>query len=868
MDYQEMTREELIEVLTSLKANVTGVFVRCAIFNYALDGIVLTDDRGRFIDANPAVCELLGYPRQALLNLSIGDFIPGVNKKVGQQLWEEFIRTGQQSGEYILTRGDGLQIPVEYRAVANIQPGVHLSILRDITGRKEAEAKLRQSEEKFRTIFENAPVMINSVDSAGRFHLWNKECEKNLGYTAEEVLYKDEPLSNFYPHHGAYKKAFQDIQKSDGKFREYSALAKDGRMRTQLWANFRLPDGSNIATGIDITEQKEAELALQESEERFRAIFEQSDVAIFLVDPETGGILLANPAFFALLDYTAADLKELTHYDVDAHLREDLDRGLNQLTLQKQQALGERIYRRKDGTLIHVEVNFNLIDYLGTRSVCVIARDITRQKQKEKELLETKEMLEKTFSSIKEAVFIVDGKDRVIIDCNPAVERVFGYTPDELRGVNTAVLYPNRQMYEAFARQAAPALRATGTFNAEFPMKRKDGRLIFTEHTFTLAGDGDKLDFGVSVVRDITQRREAEERLRQAEKRARLAVEYFPYNFIIYDAQRRYQYINPQGYNLWGRKENEMLGKRDEEIFSPEITHQYLPHLKRCVKEKRHQMFERSFDINQQRFTFIIHYIPILDEKGQIHQILGIFQDISERFRHEERLKKSRQQMRALAARLQSIREEERANIARELHDELGQMLTGVQINIATLAKKVNKAISPQQQESIMTEMDRLSDRVKSTIKNVRNIITKLRPAILDNFGIVAAAEWEVEVFQQQTGIPCVFRCDQDEYMLDPARSTAIFRILQECLTNVARHANASRVEVLLSQSGKNICLEVRDNGRGISGEDIHSFQSLGLLGMKERVKAFGGDFFIQPLIGKGTVVKAMIPLQQPEGKP
>ncbi len=860
---QTPTGAGCIEALPARKENAIRDLGQCVIFKHSLDGILLVDDQGRILDANPAACELLGYPKKALLNLSLAELTVPESREAEQKRWAELIRDGQQRGEYRLTRGDGSPIGAEYCAVANIRPGVHLSILRNVTERKKTEDKLRQSEEKFRTIFENAPVMINSIDCAGRFHLWNKECEKNLGYTAEEVLNKYELLSNLYPHHGAYKKAFQDIQKSDGKFREYSALAKDGRMRTQLWANFRLPDGSNIATGIDITEQKEAELALQESEERFRAIFEQSDVAIFLVDPETGGILLANPAFFALLDYTAADLKSLTHCDVDAHLREDLDRDLNQLALQKQQTLEERIYRRKDGTLIHVEVNFNIIDYLGTRSVCVIARDITRQKQKEKELLETKEMLEKTFSSIKEAVFIVDGKDRVIIDCNPAVERIFGYTPDELRGVNTAILYPNRQMYEAFARKGEPVLKATGTFNTEFQMKRKDGRLIYTEHTVTLIGGNEKLDFAVSVVRDITQQRETEERLRQAEKRARLAVEHFPYSFVIYDAHRRYQYLNPQGYNLWDRKEGEMLGKRDEEIFSREITHQYLPHLKRCVKEKRNQMFECSFDINQQRFTFIIHYIPILDKKGQIHQILGIFQDISERFRHEERLEKSRQQMRALAARLQSIREEERANIARELHDELAQVLTGVQINIATLAKKIEKAVNSPQRGDIMNEINRLSDRVKSTIKNVRNIITKLRPAILDNFGIVAAAEWTVEDFQQQTGIRCFFSCPQEEIILDPARSTAIFRILQECLTNVARHANASRVEVLLSQSGENICLEVRDNGRGISEENIHSFQSLGLLGMKERVKAFRGDFFIQPLIRKGTVVKAVIPLPQ-----
>lgn len=231
--------------------------------------------------------------------------------------------------------------------------------------------------------------------------------------------------------------------------------------------------------------------------------------------------------------------------------------------------------------------------------------------------------------------------------------------------------------------------------------------------------------------------------------------------------------------------------------------------------------------------------------------------ELAERALTEQRLRASEENLRALAAHLLSVREEERIHIARDIHDELGQALTGLKFDLNSLAKNFEKdpaAVRSEKQQGLGLAIDRI-------INSVRRIASGLRPEVLDEIGLAAAFEWQAREFQRRTGIRCNVNIAARFVDPDKGRSTALFRIFQELLTNVARHANATRVNVSLGESEAALALAVEDNGRGIKENEIESPRSLGLLGLRERVLAFGGTIGIKGDEGKGTKVSVSIPV-------
>ena len=232
--------------------------------------------------------------------------------------------------------------------------------------------------------------------------------------------------------------------------------------------------------------------------------------------------------------------------------------------------------------------------------------------------------------------------------------------------------------------------------------------------------------------------------------------------------------------------------------------------------------------------------------------------ELAERAMTEQRLRSSEENLRALAAHLQSVREEERIHIAREIHDELGQALTGLKFDIGKLAKTACRD-DPETGEKIAG----LSQNIDRIINSVRRIASGLRPEVLDEIGLSAAIGWQAREFQRRTGVRCTVEIEPGFGDPDKERSTALFRIFQELLTNVARHANATRVNARLADD-HGLSLVVEDNGRGVRSEELEGNKSLGFLGLKERVLAFGGSIDVRGEEGKGTKVSVLIPnLQQ-----
>ena len=236
--------------------------------------------------------------------------------------------------------------------------------------------------------------------------------------------------------------------------------------------------------------------------------------------------------------------------------------------------------------------------------------------------------------------------------------------------------------------------------------------------------------------------------------------------------------------------------------------------------------------------------------------VIGMIIDITDRKRMENELKRSREQLRSLSARLQQIREEERIRIAREIHDELGGFLTVLKLDLAALGKEATTDSA-----SFLHKLDSITKTVVSAIGSVRRICSDLRPSMLDHIGLTAATEWQVEEWQQKTGIRCAMASSLNDEHVDPGRATAAFRVLQEALTNVARHAAATSVQVRLWTDAGRLRLEIHDNGRGIAAATVDDSTSLGLLGMKERVFSFGGSVDIFGAPERGTTVDVSIPL-------
>jgi len=233
--------------------------------------------------------------------------------------------------------------------------------------------------------------------------------------------------------------------------------------------------------------------------------------------------------------------------------------------------------------------------------------------------------------------------------------------------------------------------------------------------------------------------------------------------------------------------------------------------------------------------------------------------EIAERERAEEQLRTSLDRLRALAARFQSVREEERTSIAREIHDELGQACTAIKMDLALIGRRL-----PKKQTQLRAKVDSSIHLVDSTIVTLRRIASELRPRTLDDLGLPAALEAQAQEFESRTGIGCSVTLPQEPLNLDADRSTAIFRIFQESLTNVARHAHATRVEAHLKTENDRIIFEVFDNGSGFDPAEAKAHKSLGLVGMQERALLLNGDLKIEGVPSAGTTLTLTIPLPRP----
>jgi PAS domain S-box-containing protein len=357
---------------------------------------------------------------------------------------------------------------------------------------------------------------------------------------------------------------------------------------------------------------------------------------------------------------------------------------------------------------------------------------------------------------------------------------------------------------------------------------------------------------------EIDERRRAEGELTRKKEILQKIFDQIPLMISFFDAEGRLEMVNREWERLRGWSLTELQDQNLDILAVSYPDPKDLRRVREFIEESSGEWKDFKIRVKDGRLI----NASIADVRLSDGTLVSIGQDITERKRTEERLRATSEQLRALTASLTSAREEEGIRIAREIHDELGSVLTSLRWELENLDGLVSEFTDPREQQILRKKTGVMMDLTDTTIGVVRRIASELRPSVLDELGLVEAIEWQAQQFQTRTGITCNFRCTLEGLDLSDEQSTAVFRIFQESLTNVLRHAQATEVEVRIMRDDGNIILTITDNGRGISDEQILGPDSLGLLGMRERAHLIGGEIDIAGTPGIGTSVTVRVPIR------
>ncbi|MBN2765488.1 MAG: PAS domain S-box protein [Paludibacteraceae bacterium] len=361
-----------------------------------------------------------------------------------------------------------------------------------------------------------------------------------------------------------------------------------------------------------------------------------------------------------------------------------------------------------------------------------------------------------------------------------------------------------------------------------------------------------------TISHDITEQQIAASKIRKLSK----AVDQSPVGICITDTEGIIEYINPVVSKITGYSTQELINEHINIFGSGEKTSEENDALWKTIRAGKVWVGEFYNQKKNGEFFWESDTIsPIFDTTGEISHFLAIKEDITNRKISEIALNKSKDLLRKFASHLQTVREEEKISLAREIHDDLGQSLVALKIEAGLLKNKINKTNNNDHSAEISDRFDKIISLVEHTIKAARRIMNGLRPELLELNGFISAAATYIHEFEDRYQINCEFTPDKQGVELNSQQSLTLFRILQESLSNIARHSKATNVSVLLKNAHNKFLLEITDNGIGFDLQNKNARQdSYGMLGMQERVVILGGELQISSEIGKGTSVCVSIP--------
>jgi two-component system, NarL family, sensor histidine kinase UhpB len=408
------------------------------------------------------------------------------------------------------------------------------------------------------------------------------------------------------------------------------------------------------------------------------------------------------------------------------------------------------------------------------------------------------------------------------------------------------------------SRLDLPFIFVSGTIGEETAVKAmKSGAhdYVMKDNLARLAAAVER-ELGEAQVRRESRR--AEEMMRASEHKYRHLFESMhDAALLVAEDSGKIVDANPQAETLLGRTRGEIIGMNQRELYPRQNEWSGFP----MPREESAGVYET--EVLCKNGTTIPTDVSISRMQLQGRSLLLLLlRDITRRKQTESELRSSREQLRALAARLQAVREEERTRVAREIHDELGQMLTALKMDLRCIEQDIER-VEDSRLNPVLDKAVGATELTDSLAKSVQRIAAELRPGILDRLGLVTALAYEAEQFQQRTGIICHLKTPPEEPALQVEAVTAVFRIFQEAMTNIARHAGASEVHIQLEFQPQALALEIRDNGKGIQALDLFGTCSLGVLGMQERARQLGGEVVFRAGIGGGTIVALQIPNPQ-----
>jgi PAS domain S-box-containing protein len=865
-----MTAHAQREQTEKLRKETESLLLRNqALMQNSVDGVHIMDMQGNIVEANDAFCRMLGYTPEEMSRLNVTDWDAQWS---AEELRERFKWLIGKSARFETVHRckDGALIDVEISTSGmEIEGQCFLfASSHDITNRKRAENALRESEENYRSLFEN---MLDGYASCRM--LFEHGVPQDFIYL--DVNSKFEELTGLKDVAGKkVSEVIPGIRESNPKlFETYWRVAVTGQPEKfqsyvdalGMWFSIAVYSPRKehfIAVFENITERKQAEAALLKSEANLRAILDNSPYLTWLKDTE-GRYITVNKVF---ADYLRLeDIKQaIGKTDLDLQPQELAEKyradDAEVMAARQRKHVEESAF---DGKTIHwvetsktpiIDAHGNVLGTVG------FARDITERKRMQ---LEAEALLRRNQALMKnsmDGIHVLDMQGN-LVDANGAFCRMLGYSREEMAGFNVAdwaAEFSGETSRVRFSDYIGKS------FMIETLYRRKDGALINAEISIAREEiDGQDLLFCAS--RDITERKKAEKKLllesASEHKRAEALAQQFGHllqssfnEIYLFDANSLRFLETSEGAEKtlgYSADELEQLTPLDlKPSYTRESFEELIAPLRRG--EQQSLLFETAHRRKDGTIYPVEVRLQLMEADSPV--FLAIAQDMTERSRAES-------QLREFSAHLQTVREEEKASVAREVHDELGGTLAALMMDAYWLTSKLaaEKGMAPLQ-ECAKSMIGLLDTAVIAT----RRIITDLRPTLLDDLGLMEALKWQSAEFQKRTGIECRWvGVDDDgiEDRLDKVQLINLFRIFQEALTNVARHSDASRVEVDLYQDDEEVILSVSDNGHGLPEGHIIAPTSYGIRGMRERVVQLGGKIKFDTPSGGGFSVTVTLPL-------
>ena len=828
---------------------------RESICTHDLDGLILS--------ANRAAIEVLGYdPKDYCGKKSFREILVPEMRDQFDDYLVRIRRDGFASGLARVQTATGERRVWEYHntlRTEGVAAPIVRSMARDITEHKLAEVELRESEERYRDLVENSHELICTHDLDGGILSANRAATQLLGYDPNEFIGKRNIRDILAPEVRHQFDEYMARVCEDGATSGIMLVqTSSGERRVWEYYNSLRTEGvaAPVVRGIarDITEQRRAEKAMSDLRRELELTMNSMEEGLHRVNLK-GDIVFENPAASRMLGWEVSGLLGRHAHSTMHHTRKDgtpypKEECLIYATLRDGgcRHVADEVFWRQDGTSFPVE--YMTAPMRNDRNEIVAAvvtfRDITERKRAEDSLQLFRNLIDQS----NDAIEVIDPITFRFIDCNQSAYRSLGYSREEFLALTVFDIDPVAD--PSMLARLDEEMKESGFATLESLHLRKDGTTFPVEVNVKLVRL--ERDYRLAVVRDITGRKRTEEALRQSEERYRELFENARDAIYVHDLSGRYTSVNRAAEELSGFTREEILGKHFSNFVSP-----------RHLKEVRTNLCRKLDDENETVYEVDVvtrsgHRVPVeissrlIYENGVPVGVQGTARDITDRKRAQEAL-------RIYSQRLIQAQEAEREKIARELHDEIGQVLTAVRINLQSIQRSYgsNESI-PRFDESIAI--------VDEALGRVRELSIELRPSLLDDLGLTAALRWYVDHYAQRTGIIAeVVNGSKEDGRLPRELETACFRIAQEALTNVARHAQARSVSVQLEHSREKMLLTVIDDGVGFDIDNLRqnmlAASALGLRGMEERALAVGGYIKIDSESGCGTRVRATFPLRR-----